>query len=296
MIAEVFRGALAACLLLLATVTAQQGDDLARFLPAEMDGWKADGKDGVYTAKTLHEYIDGGAELYISYGVSRVLSRQYVNPGRADASITIDVFDMGASENAYGLFTHSREKPTDEIGQGSEYGGGLLTFWKGRYYVSILGYPEGADVERTVRKLGSAIASAIPETGHLPALVSRLPSTGLVQNSIRYFRHHVWMNSHFFIADEDVLLMGADSEAVLARYQAGDKSWILLLVTYPDARRAARGHASFLKAYLPVAVGGIAQRPDGRWAGCVLRQNRLAVVVNAPDADAVRCALHESTG
>lgn len=295
MIGDVCRGVLAGCLLLLVTVTAQQVDDLARLLPAEMDGWKADGKDGVYTAKTLYDYIDGGAELYISFGVQRVLSRQYVAPRQADASITADVFDMGASENAFGVFVHGGENPTGEVGQGSEYTGGLLTFWKGRYYVSILGYPESADIERAVRKLGASIAAAIRDTGPIPSLVSSLPSVGLTPNSIRYFRHHVWLNSHTFVADTDILQMGVDSEAALARYQAGDRTWILLVVAYPDETRADRGHASFLKAYLPSAAAGVGLRPDGKWAGSVRSRRLVAVVLNAPDAETVRRALEESS-
>ncbi len=291
MIGEGFRGVLAACLLLAVTVTAQQVDDLLRLLPAEMDGWKTDGRDGAYTAKTLYDYIDGGAELYISFGVQRVVSRQYVTPRQADASITADVFDMGASENAFGVFVHGSEHPTGEVGQGSEYDGGLLTFWKGRYYVSILGYPESADVERAVRTLGASVAAAIRDTGPIPALVSSLPSTGLVPNSIRYFRHHVWLNSHTFVADTDILQMGADSEAALARYQAGDRSWILLVVAYPDEARAERGHVSFMKAYLPSAAAGVGTRPDGKWAGSRRSRRLVTVVLNAPDVETVRRAL-----
>ncbi len=273
------------------TAASPQTPDLAAALPADAAGWKPAGRDAVYTPDTLFEYIDGGAELYISYGVRRVLSRRYANAGLKDATITVDVFDMGAAANAFGLYSHGREKPTDEVGQGSEYAGGLLFFWKGRYYVSILGFPASADVERAVKSIGASIASAIRETGTIPAIVTSLPPKGLTAASVRYFRHYIWLNSHVFIADDNILQMADNCEGVLARYQSGATSWILLVVRYPDAAGAAKAHASFTSAYLPGASSGVARRPDGKWAGSVLQKDRIVAVLEAPDEKTVKQAL-----
>lgn len=282
---------LAAWLWPAATTRTQPQPDLSTLLPAEVDGWKPSGRDGSYTPSTLFEYIDGGAELYISYGVRRVLSRRYVKVGQKDTTITVDVFDMGAAANAFGLYAHSREKPTDEIGQGSEYAGGLLFFWKGRYYVSILGFPASAEIERTVKSIGVSTAAAIRETGTVPAIVTSLPAQGLVPTSVRYFRHYIWLNSHQFISDENILQMNDKCEGVLARYRSGTRSWILLVVRYPDAASAAKAHASFTNAYLPGASGGVLRKPDGLWAGSALQKDRIVAVLNAPDEKTVRQAL-----
>jgi hypothetical protein len=282
---------LAACLCSSAAAAAQPAPDLATFLPADAGGWKPAARDAVYTPDTLFEYIDGGAELYISFGVRRVLSRRYVTPGQKDATITVDVFDMGAAPNAFGLYSHSREKPADEIGQGSEYASGLLFFWKGRYYVSILGYPASAEVERTVKSIGTSIAAAIRETGTVPAIVTSLPPKGLVSASVRYFRHYIWLNSHVFISDENILQMADNCEGVLARYQSGATSWILLVVRYPDAASAEKAHASFAAAYLPGATGGVVRKPDGKWVGSALQKDRIVAVLEAPDEKTVTQAL-----
>ena len=37
-------------------------------LPAEAAGWTWDKKERQYDSKTLFEYIDGAAELYLAYG------------------------------------------------------------------------------------------------------------------------------------------------------------------------------------------------------------------------------------
>jgi len=46
-------------------------------------GWTAAGQDSSYTRSTLFDYIDGGAELYLSYGFKDAINRRYtsgVNP------------------------------------------------------------------------------------------------------------------------------------------------------------------------------------------------------------------------
>jgi hypothetical protein len=37
-------------------------------LPVEAAGWKWDGKESTYTSRTVFDYIDGAAELYLAYG------------------------------------------------------------------------------------------------------------------------------------------------------------------------------------------------------------------------------------
>lgn len=82
------------------------------------------------------------AELYLACGFVGATSLEY-SAGKDDL-VKVDVFDMGSPRGAFGAFSHGRESIGAEVGQGSEYAGGLLTFWKHRYYVSVLGFPETA--------------------------------------------------------------------------------------------------------------------------------------------------------
>ncbi len=47
-------------------------------MPAEINGWKKSLKDTIYTPENLFEYINGGAELYISYNFKQLLTQKYV--------------------------------------------------------------------------------------------------------------------------------------------------------------------------------------------------------------------------
>lgn len=259
--------------------------------PDGVAGWTKS-EEAVYDRKTLYSYIDGGAELYISYGFSSVSSRTYTREGAPD--IFLDIFDMGESKNAFGVFSHSRETIDETFGQGSQYTKGLLVFWKDRYYVSVLASPETDESKEAVLELGRRIEKAIPGEGALPDILKALPADSLVEESIRYFRHHVWLNSHYYVTGDNIFHIDENTEAVLAKYRAGDERWFLLVVEYPDESAALEAQASFVREYLPEAAGGTAVRiEDSTWVGHRRIGAVLGVVFNAPSEDTATRLLDE---
>ncbi len=267
--------------LLCAGVTMSQSlEKLYSVLPDEVSGWKKASPPDAYDKTNLFDYIDGGAELYISYNFQKLLAVRYKGGGNEE--IVIDMFDMGNSYNAYGLFSHGREREDGLAGQGSEYNAGLLAFWKDRYYVSILAYPETEAKKAIVLGLGRKLADAIPQEGDVPPVVGLLPKPDLIPESVRYFHHYIWLNSHFFIANENILLVDDETQAVLAKYKTDAKPIHLLIALYPDEAKAGQAEQSFLRNYLKDAPGRMSRMPDGLWTGCRREANRLSIVFNAP--------------
>ena len=261
-------------------------NEFNKILPATIAGWtKADPPD-IYSPKTLSDYIDGGAELFLSYGFQGALSLKYHDPG--DNEITIDIFDMGTSADAFGVFAHSRETIDNRIGQGCEYASGLLTFWKDRYYASILAYPETAEKRDLVLKLGRTIADAIKKDGPLPPIISLLPAENLLPETVRYFHHYIWLNSFTFVSNDNVLNIGNDTPAALGKYRQSGAAFFLLLVRYPDAARAEAAGEQFRQKLLAGAADGMRATAEGRWTGLERRGDLVGVVLNAPDAATVR--------
>ena len=258
----------------------QSLDELYSVLPAEVSGWKKAAPPDAYDKSNLFDYIDGGAELYISYNFQKLLAVRYMGAG--DEEIVIDMFDMGNSYNAFGLFSHGREREDGLMGQGSEYNAGLLAFWKDRFYVSTLAYPETEEKKKIVLGLGRRLADAVPKEGELPPVIGLLPKPNLIPESVRYFHHYIWLNSHFFIANENILLIDAQTQAVLAKYKTDGKPVPLLIALYPDEAKAKQAEQSFLRNYLKDAPGRMAQMPDGLWTGCRLEGNRLSIIFNSP--------------
>lgn len=258
-------------------------------LPREIGAWKKPPKPDVYTPGSLSGYIDGGAELYISYNFRGSLSLKYAKD--PDNEITVDIFDMGSSFDAFGVFAHTRETIDSRFGQGSEYAAGLLTFWKDRYYVSVLAYPETEEKKRVVFALGDAIAAAIKTEGPLPPILALLPAEGLIPESVHYFHHYIWLNSFYFVSNENVLNIAPDTPAVLSKYRAAGGTVFLLLVRYPDEARAGAALLQFRDKVLGGAKEGASKMADGRFAGSRLTGGLFAAVFGAPDEAAVRAML-----
>ncbi|MEA1896209.1 MAG: DUF6599 family protein [Bacteroidota bacterium] len=111
--------------------------------------------------------MNGGAELYISYGFKNVISRRYSK--NDNSLIAVEIFDMVNSRNAYGVFTHVREEMDESYGQGSQLYDDAILFWKSRYYVSVVSLDVSEEAQLVIRKIAEYIDKAISETGELPA-------------------------------------------------------------------------------------------------------------------------------
>lgn len=258
--------------------------DLTALLPDIIEGWKVTAKDQIYNRDNLYDYIDGGAELYLSYGFKRVINRTYSKSGQPD--IVVDIFDMGTSQNTFGVFSHSRETVDKTFGQGSQCAEGLLLFWKDRYYVSLLAHPETVESKRAIFDLARKIEMAIAKEGPLPEILTLLPQQSLVRESIRYFHHYVWLNSHYFVADRNILHINENTDALLAKYGERGKRYLLLLVQYEKDKDAKHAYNDFVKYYLPeLSKEWVVKIEDGTWTACQLTGNLLIVVFNTPVKD-----------
>lgn len=251
---------------------------IASLLPDTIQGWVVEEKNH-YNRDNLYDYIDGGAELYLSYGFKEMVNFTY---NRQDQpSLIVDIFNMGSSENAYGVFTYSRETVDSSFGQGSQYSPGLLLFWKDRYYISILASPETTESRKALFSLASAINRELPQKGPLPRIISLLPVEGLLDASIRYFKHPIWLNSYYFISDQNIFHIDATTDAVLAKYRDGS---LLLLITYPDTGMAAAAFQDFITGYMPEnPPDHVMQIEDSSWVACHLSENTIKAVFKAAE-------------
>jgi hypothetical protein len=234
--------------------------------PEAAEGWKWDGKEEIYESRAIFDYIDGAGEVYLAYNFKTLIVRQFEKTGYPH--IIAELYDMGSSNDAYGIFSLERQDEEAGIGQGSEFGGGLLRFWKGKYFVSIYADGQGPDAGQTILGLGRAIAHFIQLTGQAPKLVNALPDgkMGLVEKSIRYLHSHILLNQRFFIATQNILNLNPKTEVVLAQYLRAGKKMHLLLARYPDGKEAEAALRSFKRAYMPeVSEKGLLQTEDKTW-------------------------------
>jgi hypothetical protein len=266
-------------------------------LPSEAAGWKWDGKDLKYDSKTLFEYIDGAAELYLAYGFQNLTVRRYEKPN--GPPITVELYEMASSEDAYGVFSFERQDEAVGIGQGSEFGGGLLRFWKGKYFVSIYAEGEGPGLEPALLVTGRATANSIRASGPEPRLIGFVPGKdlGLVDKSLRYLKSHVLLNQRFFISHQNILNLNRKTEVALAQYLQGKQKTQLLLIRYPGLQEAGDAYRSFMKAYLPDAGGkDRLKTEDRKWTFARQQNEFVLIIVGSPtegDAETLAKATEE---
>jgi hypothetical protein len=263
---------------------------LKSFLPSDVRGWKAETKDAVYDRESIFEYIDGAGEVYRAYNFRRLLSRRFVRDGRPD--LVADLFDMGASYDAFGVFSNDLEGEEAGLGQGSTYNGGLLAFWKDRYFVSLSADRETEETKAALFSLGRSIAASIEQEGPKPPLLALLPSEFAEAKAVRYLHNHIILNRHFFVSHDDILGLGRADGAVLSKPGKKGETGVLLLVEYPTAKTASDVYVDFSRVYMPDAKEpGSVQTEDKTWTATALRGKLLAVVFHAPSEAAAKDVL-----
>lgn len=259
-------------------------DILGNLLPQEINGWEAREKDNLYNPETIFDYIDGAGEVYRSYNFQQLLARRFSKKGQPD--LVADLFEMASSQDAFGVFTHDLEGDDVGIGRGSTYKGGLLSFWKGRFFVSLYAEEETEDARKALLLLGQKVASSIEEEGKKPEIISLLPEEALVEKGIHYFHNHMILNYHFYVSDENILLLDQETEAALGAYREMNEKYYLLVVRYPQESNASQAYESFTKAYMPDAQEGtMVQTEDGKWTAARVKDRFIVIIFNAPSAD-----------
>ena len=251
--------------------------DLPFLVPQKIGHWELEKGKETYGPENLFDYMDGAAELYLSYGFRSMRLHRYL--GGDGSRVVVETYEMASSEDAYGIFSFEREDEDVGVGQGSELGGGTLRFWKGRYFVNVYGEKETSDEELVA--IGKAIADSIRETGREPELIKFLPgeSRGLIPGSVRFFRNHVCLNQRFFIANKNILLLDSTTSGLMAQMRTPLGKVQIILIDYPDEARAASADKSFRLAFMPEAQReGMIKTEDGKWTGA-MRKGKLWIGV-----------------
>lgn len=259
---------------------------LERFLPEDPGNQYAAESTRFFTGKKLYEYIDGGAELYLSYHYQKCISRNYVH--RSEPEVICEVFDMCNSYNAYGVFSNMRETENNEFGQGCQRLKGSILFWKNRYIVSLMTPRETPVSVETMNHIAAFVDQAIPGTGPLPSILNYLPQNGLTRENLLYFTHFSWQNAFYFLGSDDVLMIGNNTPCVWARYGTPEHRIFLLLIRYSDKTKAEKALSFFQNTFgagkdvtIPVRL------KDGTFFTVVRMDNFLCGVFNAPSTEEV---------
>lgn len=142
-------------------------------------------RERTFTGAGLYGYMNGGAEQFLEYGVSRLVVRDIVYKGE---EYTIEVYDMPSAEDAFGIYSLHvfRCGRADTLGCIDCLSPYQLQAVAGSRYVSVV-FPSGsakaqAEVDEVIRLYVS------PESGEGPKIPDKLSANFPYSGRLKYLR------------------------------------------------------------------------------------------------------------
>ncbi len=208
----------------------------AEWLPPRLGAeWTRIEPPRAFSPGNLFKYNDGAARTYLDYGFVRLRVARY---SKAGARMAVEVFDMGAPRNAFGVYSTMR-RPDDHFVNVGDEGvvlDGELDFWNGRCFVRVAPAQAASVADQTAVALGRLVAARLgPRWGRTPG-AEWFPGKHLVPHSITYYRRAA-------------LGCAALRDAFVAQYARNDRH-VRALVARRETAAAARDSLEAARAFI----------------------------------------------
>jgi hypothetical protein len=267
--------------LLLLPLAVMSGEKEPKLFP-NVPGWTLLPDSTVYTPGTLWEYINGAADLFLSYQFQDLHIAYYrTSP---EIEIRAEVYRHASGEDAYGMYSQERSPENAAMPFGAEgYADvGMLNFVAGPWYVKISSNQTDDQSQSGLRLVAGAIDSLLNQPHRLPAGFDLLPGDNRVPRSEQYVAR-------------DFLGYGFLSGAYLANYGTGSACQVFILPK-EDSVLATSAYDAFLRVANSVDRDESdpfvrLHNPHHGPIDLVLRGNILAGIVGCPDTRTLRIAL-----
>jgi len=212
-------------LMLAPVLLGQTAPQLASLLP-EVPDWDLSEDPQSYYPENLFEYINGAAEIYLSYDFHELIVAQYQRSGM-ESSLAIEIYDMGSTENGFGIYSAERypENTFIPIGVQGYLEEGSLNFLVGRYYVKLLCFDCGDSSNTALETFAQRISTRVRDKGELPSVLKAFPEQGRLPNTERFILNNVMGYSFLH-------------HGFLANYQSGDVAFDCFVIRGRDEKNA----------------------------------------------------------
>lgn len=292
---------------------------LADCFPASNDlpGWVRLEEPAVYEGKAMYDYMDGAAEIPMSYGCRGLASATY---SKAGANIEVTIFDMPDALAAFGYFSIRDRSPKDkwldvlfgEVQRRTYHvagnalvtldllcpdrlcrtaGGGVLAGWKGKRTFVVTA--KRAEVSgKTVETFGTHVWKRIVSRPDERVPDMSLP-TVFAHESFRYVRGRPAFDAAVAFFDGNPLRVNGKVDAFAVDNPIPAAPCTYVLVRYPAVQDAERALATLLgrieaKANEEFPVGVDA---EGKFFSGFRQEGMLWLVVGANDRSTASRAL-----
>ena len=162
--------------------------DISTLLPVSFPaiGTERASEIRTFNDKELWEYIDGGAELYLSYNFDEVATADYKHE---DIEMVVDLYRFDSDIDAFGLYSMFRTPDVQIIKLGVEgfTAPATLNYVKGKFLVRLVGYDETSAGSLALVNLAQEIDKLLPGTTELPAMFGAFPSNNHIPSTEKYY-------------------------------------------------------------------------------------------------------------
>ena len=119
------------------------GLDAGEFRFPEIAGLKQSGEIQTFSPKTLYEYINGAADLYLACDFEELNVAEYANEKKA--SVIVEAYRHRTTRDAFGIYSQERLPDGNvlKIGAQGYIDKNILNFVHGNYYVKINSFNTG---------------------------------------------------------------------------------------------------------------------------------------------------------
>jgi hypothetical protein len=197
---------------------------LVRLLPEPSEVGASPSGEQKFFSSDLYQYIDGGADIYLDYGLVALLHQEYKTPS---TDITLDIYNMGTQSNAFGIYAAESSPDYHFLPIGAEgYGTNeILNFFQDEFYVKLLAFSDKEKTGPVLERFGRAVSRKIGPSGAMPEFLSLFPAQNLMSHSAKFVKKSPL--GHDFLAP-----------AIIASYGFGEKQTSLVISKATDAQGA----------------------------------------------------------
>lgn len=209
--------------------------DLSTLLP-DVEGMEIKDSPDTYFPESLFEYINGAAEIYLSYDFKELIVAEFADDDNSD-SVVVEIYDMGNHKNAFGIYSAERYPDSNFINLGTQgyLEEGALNFLVGSYYAKLFCYDCEGRSEQWLRTFADKMVNRVESKAGFPTLLKTFPQEGLIPNTEKFILRNVM--GYKFLHD-----------GYISSYKKDDIDFDCFLIEGKDAEEAAEMLKKFLDA------------------------------------------------
>ena len=189
----------------------------------DLEGWQRSVEVQFFSPETLFDYIDGAAELYLSYEFRELQVAEYKN--KEGATLLVELYRFRTPLHAFGIY--SQERPPEgndlKIGVQAHREGNSLNLIAGECYAKVSGYNMGPSGQEVLETLAKRVVEKLGTKGSLPEILKCFSEKGKKPDSEE------------FIA-KDFLGYSFFHSAFRVRYSHADRTFSLFIMEARDSK------------------------------------------------------------